>query len=279
MHDSSIKALVSLDGGIGTASAIDAFKRAPWFSLSRSLPPALLHLFPSADPFMAPDFTLLRALHSPNLVLRELTGLHHLHFSTLGFQAAGDGSIAQLTNFGAAGRRHCERWPKKSRQFLEVQLVEDQERNNRRSGGQEVSCGLTQLARADRGRCPRSDSRATGDQAGNEASLDPPRRAASWSGILLSGCTWKDEPNGTPMSARTAACLMLGLASLGGGARNQRKTTSSDPDSRSIGDRDGEGPRIRRPGSVHSTRRHARGDGTDVRGGLDALTAGGASGT
>ena len=70
VHDSSVKALVSLDGGIGTASAIDAFKRAPWFSLSRPVPP-VLHVYESADPFMAPDFSLLRALRSPNLVQRS----------------------------------------------------------------------------------------------------------------------------------------------------------------------------------------------------------------
>ena len=121
MHDSSVKALVSLDGGIGTASAIDAFKRAPWFSLSRPVPP-VLHMYESADPFMAPDFSLLRALRSPNLVLRELTGLHHVHFSTLGFQASGDGSIAQLTNFGAAGTASLRGMAEEVRQFLQAQL-------------------------------------------------------------------------------------------------------------------------------------------------------------
>ena len=121
MHDSSVKALVSLDGGIGTASAIDAFKRAPWFSLSRPLPP-VLHLYESADPFMTPDFSLLRALRSPNLVLRELTGLHHVHFSTLGFQASRDGSIAQLTNFGAAGTASLRAMAEEVRKFLQVQL-------------------------------------------------------------------------------------------------------------------------------------------------------------
>ena len=67
---------------------------------------------------MTPDFSLLRALHSPNLVLRELTGLHHVHFSTLGFQAAGDGSIAQLTNFGAAGSASLRAMAEKLRRLL-----------------------------------------------------------------------------------------------------------------------------------------------------------------
>ena len=136
MHDSSVKALVSLDGGIGTASAIDAFKRAPWFSLSRPVPP-VLHMYESADPFMAPDFSLLRALRSPNLVLRELTGLHHVHFSTLGFQASRDG-VDRATHelwrswYGVT----ASDGGKKSDSFCSCSCG-DQERDNRRSGGQE----------------------------------------------------------------------------------------------------------------------------------------------
>jgi dienelactone hydrolase len=107
MHDRRIKALASLDGGIGTAQAIDSFKRAKWFAPDHPSIP-LLHFYETADAFMAPDFTLLRSLPSRNLSLRRADPLHHVHFTTLGFGAAADAALGRVVGFeknGAAGLR------------------------------------------------------------------------------------------------------------------------------------------------------------------------------
>lgn len=102
MHDQRVKALVSLDGGIGTSTAMDSFKKAAWFSPSRATAP-ILHFYETVDPAMTPDFTLLRSLPSRELVLLELKGLQHPHFATTGFQSAIDPSWRRLTGMTPEG--------------------------------------------------------------------------------------------------------------------------------------------------------------------------------
>jgi dienelactone hydrolase len=102
MHDVRVKALVSLDGGIGTATAQDSFSRAPWFSREAGQAP-ILHFYEKADPAMVPDFTLLQSLPARALTLRELKGLGHAHFSTLGFEAAVNQPMRRLTGMGQEG--------------------------------------------------------------------------------------------------------------------------------------------------------------------------------
>lgn len=120
MRDPRVRALVSLDGGIGTATALEPFRRAPSFRADAPLP-ALLHFYEELDDFMAPDFAFLEALHTAGLQLRPTTGMHHGHFTTYGFAAAvfpdlaavthatpetGAGAIAVATETAAFLRRH-----------------------------------------------------------------------------------------------------------------------------------------------------------------------------
>jgi dienelactone hydrolase len=96
MKDSTIQAVVSLDGGIGTATAREAFRQAPSFREDARLPP-VLHFFETLDPFMKPDFTLLESLHIRELTLQPTRGMHHTHFTTYGFAAAVFPDIARVT--------------------------------------------------------------------------------------------------------------------------------------------------------------------------------------
>jgi dienelactone hydrolase len=84
MHAPRLTAVVSLDGGIGTASAQEEFRRATSFDSAVKLPP-LLHFYEELDAFMKPDFALLRSLQFRVLDLRRTTDLHHAHFTSDGF--------------------------------------------------------------------------------------------------------------------------------------------------------------------------------------------------
>ena len=80
-------ALVSLDGGIGAATA------KAWLDADTGLDPAaarfaLLHLYETEDAMMAPDFALFERMRSCARRLVRVPSLHHRHFSSYGFAAA-----------------------------------------------------------------------------------------------------------------------------------------------------------------------------------------------
>ena len=80
-------ALVSLDGGIGAATA------KTWLDADPGLDPAaarfaLLHLYETEDAVMAPDFALFERMRSCSRRLVRVPSLHHRHFSSYGFAAA-----------------------------------------------------------------------------------------------------------------------------------------------------------------------------------------------
>lgn len=80
-------ALVSLDGGIGSATAAD------WLDsdTTRRLPGAcfpVLHVYEEQDAFMAPSFTTLEAMTTSDRYLVRVDGLHHRQFTSLGWAAA-----------------------------------------------------------------------------------------------------------------------------------------------------------------------------------------------
>jgi len=99
MQEPHVKAIVSLDGGIGTATGIDSLRGAPSFDARKELP-AILHLFERVDAFMKPDFAFLESLHAKRLVRTELAGMHHVHFTSYGFAAASFPEIAKVTHAG-----------------------------------------------------------------------------------------------------------------------------------------------------------------------------------
>jgi len=82
----AVFALVSLDGGIGTATGIESLRKAPSYRPDAQLPP-ILHLYEELDSFMKPDFTFLRSLHFKELLLEPTSEMHHVHFTIYGFAA------------------------------------------------------------------------------------------------------------------------------------------------------------------------------------------------
>lgn len=83
MGDSEVTALVSLDGGIGTATARASTEAATGFK-PEGLRAHLLHFYETLDAFMAPDFGLLRSLDSADRWLVPVSDMHHHHFSSFG---------------------------------------------------------------------------------------------------------------------------------------------------------------------------------------------------
>ena len=93
MNDPRVKALVSLDGGIGTALGADSMKRTASYKPGRV--PPLLHVYQGT-----PDFTFLRAAGPESLHTERIEGLQHVHFSTLGYAAASLPELARITRGG-----------------------------------------------------------------------------------------------------------------------------------------------------------------------------------
>ena len=98
MRDPRMKAIVSLDGGIGTATAIASLRAAPSFDTAKAVAP-ILHYYERLDAYMAPDFALLNSLPA-QVTMREVAAMHHIHFTTLGFLAAMTPELATITGAG-----------------------------------------------------------------------------------------------------------------------------------------------------------------------------------
>jgi hypothetical protein len=90
---------VSLDGGIGSSLGVEQMRSAPSFRAGRT--PPLLHLYETEDAFMQPDLTFLNSVGSESLHTETIRGLHHAHFTTLGFAAAAIPELGKLTRASA----------------------------------------------------------------------------------------------------------------------------------------------------------------------------------
>jgi dienelactone hydrolase len=83
MRRPDIGALVSLDGGIGTATGLMSFRAAPSFAPDAVHAP-VLHIYETMDAFMNPDWTLLRSIHNAPVWIARADAMHHHHFTSLG---------------------------------------------------------------------------------------------------------------------------------------------------------------------------------------------------
>ncbi|HEY8258461.1 MAG TPA: alpha/beta fold hydrolase [Gemmatimonadales bacterium] len=83
MRDERVRALVSLDGGIGVATGSSSLEHTKGFSALGAKVPTL-HFYETLDAYMAPDFSLLRRLTSSERWLVGPVGLHHHLFTVLG---------------------------------------------------------------------------------------------------------------------------------------------------------------------------------------------------
>ena len=121
MQDRRVRAIVSLDGGIGTATAAESFRRVPSFRADAPLPP-LLHFYEELDAFMAPDFAMLKSLRTSELLLEPTEAMHHVHFTTYGFAAALFPDLARATRATPATGTAVKRVAKRTASFLERSL-------------------------------------------------------------------------------------------------------------------------------------------------------------
>ena len=120
MRNPRIRAVVSLDGGIGTATGRDSFRAAPSFDARKAVTP-ILHFYERLDQFMTPDFTLLNSLKAPKTI-EEVVDMHHVHFTTLGFLALRAPELAKLTGAGPRIGVSLTRVARGTLEFLERHL-------------------------------------------------------------------------------------------------------------------------------------------------------------
>ena len=120
MQDPRVRAIVSLDGGIGTATGIAELRAAPSFRAEARVPP-LLHVYEELDAVMKPDFAFLRTLKADTLVLEHAAALRHVHFTTFGFAAAAFPEIAKVTRAGAGTAGEVRKIADEVLRFLQAQ--------------------------------------------------------------------------------------------------------------------------------------------------------------
>jgi dienelactone hydrolase len=105
MRSGAAKALVSLDGGIGTATGRAAMEQAKSFDATRLTIP-VLHVYERLDAFMTPDFTMLKELTGAPVWLAGTHDMHHIHFTSLGAWGARVPAVGALV--GATTRTAAE---------------------------------------------------------------------------------------------------------------------------------------------------------------------------
>jgi dienelactone hydrolase len=106
MRGRAVRALVSLDGGIGTATGTASMLTAPSYSSTRGGVP-VLHFFETLSAAMAPDWVFLRTLRGP-VTVAKVEGMRHHHFTDLGGLVGQLPALAratQATSGTAAGYR------------------------------------------------------------------------------------------------------------------------------------------------------------------------------
>lgn len=92
MRDRRVRALVSLDGGIGSATGREAMRRAPSFDAKRRGAP-ILHVYEKLDDWVRLDQTLLKSLDSTTVWLAATHEMHHHHFTSFGAVPSGYNAV------------------------------------------------------------------------------------------------------------------------------------------------------------------------------------------
>jgi dienelactone hydrolase len=123
LREPGVRALVSLDGGIGTATGKAAMLTAA-DAAPRGTEAAILHLYEELDDYMRPDFELLRRVARGPLALEPVPSLHHHHFTTLGFAAASFPEIARATGAGPELPAALATVARRTRDWLRSALAE-----------------------------------------------------------------------------------------------------------------------------------------------------------
>jgi dienelactone hydrolase len=122
MREPGVRAFVSLDGGIGTALGRNQMEKSPLFVTSGVRAP-VLHAYEKEDAFMKPDFTLLHEVAHGGLEFLPTSGMHHVHFSTIGFAAVAFPEMAKATHAGPDLRESLARVARAALQLLDRTLA------------------------------------------------------------------------------------------------------------------------------------------------------------
>ncbi len=113
-------ALISLDGGIGTASGAKSMLDQKMMDLTVAMPP-VLHFYELLDDRMNPDFRMLKSLRTPDLQLVRMDSMQHVHFTTDGFAATMLPEFARLTKAGPDLHKEVVAMAEQTLAFLDKQ--------------------------------------------------------------------------------------------------------------------------------------------------------------
>jgi dienelactone hydrolase len=123
MRDRRVRALVSLDGGIGSSTGAASMARAPSFDAKRRTAP-ILHVYGTLDEWMRPDRALLRGLDSTDVWLAATQAMRHHHFTTYGAVAAGYAEVQRALGHMAGTAREYAAVNALVLRFLDANLRE-----------------------------------------------------------------------------------------------------------------------------------------------------------
>jgi dienelactone hydrolase len=124
MLDPRVAAVVSLDGGIGTATGRTSLESLPSYRAGAVRAP-ILHFYEQLDAFMAPDFGLLRSLTAADRWLVAVPALHHHHFTSLGAASIEYPSVRGAIAATAATAQAYTSVARATLEFLDAFVKED----------------------------------------------------------------------------------------------------------------------------------------------------------
>jgi dienelactone hydrolase len=97
-----VRALVSLDGGIGAATAKGWLPEAAFDRRAVRIP--ILHVYEDVEEFMKPDFALLDSLARAPQTRVKVAGMHHMDLITYGFASASLPALGASANADLGAR-------------------------------------------------------------------------------------------------------------------------------------------------------------------------------
>ncbi len=134
MRDRRVRALVSLDGGIGSATGREVMERAPSFDGNRRTAP-ILHVYETLDEWMRPDRTLLEGLDSTTVWLAPTHEMHHHHFTSFGAVTNGYGAVQRALSHSQGTAREYAAVTALVVKFLDAHLRDGTFGDNAAPGG------------------------------------------------------------------------------------------------------------------------------------------------
>ncbi|HEV8118040.1 MAG TPA: alpha/beta fold hydrolase [Thermoanaerobaculia bacterium] len=121
MSNPAVRALVSLDGGIGVKTGRGMLERSRLFD-ARAMTAPILHFYEELDAFMEPDFALIDSLDGSFRRLVKVPDMHHVHFNSAGSLLQRAPSLAAATRATPGTARSVEAVESSTVSFLDSVL-------------------------------------------------------------------------------------------------------------------------------------------------------------